>query len=318
VQPVRAPLPLTTLSEWLRCPNCFADLHPAEALVLSCPNGHRFDVNRRGYASLIAGSRRLIGDSPAMLDARDTFLERGWYAELRAALSDLVAAESAHRVIDIGCGTGYYLRGVLAALARTSPAASDLSADDPADVAPSALAVDLSAPAVARTVRAAVRTTDSRTAGLVADVWSPLPIRDGAADVLINVFAPRNPAEFHRIVAPGGLLAVVVPHPTHLQELRADGLALDVHENKTADLISSLMGLFDLEQSRDLSAVLSLSPDDVAALIGMGPSAHHPRPAGEPGSAEAPEPVRPEPVRPEPVRPVTVAFRLLAFRRGTS
>ncbi|MGY4856803.1 methyltransferase domain-containing protein [Cryobacterium sp. AP23] len=260
-------------------------------------------MNRRGYASLIAGSRRLIGDSPAMLDARDMFLERGWYADLRTALSDLVAAESAHRVIDIGCGTGYYLRGVLAALARTLPAAGGPGAGEL-----SALAVDLSAPAVARTVRAALQAPGSHTAGLVADVWSPLPVRDGAADVLINVFAPRNPAEFHRIVVPGGLLAVVVPHPTHLQELRADGLALDVHENKTADLTASLTGLFNLEHSRDLSAVLSLSPADVTALIGMGPSAHHPRSPEGPGSAEDPA----------AARPVTVAFRLLAFRRTAS
>jgi len=298
VQPVRAPQPLATLSEWLRCPNCFADLHPAAPLVLSCPHGHRFDVNRRGYVSLIIGSRRLIGDSPAMLDARDTFLGRGWYADLRDALSALVAAEHASRVIDIGCGTGYYLRGVLAALAAAPAETGGTPRPEPR-----ALAIDLSAPAVARTVRAATEGPDAATAGLVADVWSPLPVRDAAAEVVINVFAPRNPAEFHRVVAPGGLLAVVVPHPTHLQELRADGLALDVHENKMADLVAGLDGLFELERAQDLSTELSLSPADVTALIGMGPSAHHQRDA-EPGSDS-----------PREARPVTVAFRLLAFRR---
>ena len=266
--------------------------------MLACANGHRFDTNRRGFASLIVGSHKLIGDSPAMLDARDIFLERGWYTELRTALGTLVAAESPRRIIDIGCGTGYYLRGVL------DEATATAAADSPAGPGVRALAMDLSAAAVARTVRAGLGATVS-TAGLVADVWSPLPIRDGAADVVINVFAPRNPAEFHRILAPGALLAVVVPHPSHLQELRAAGLALGVHGNKTEDLIGSLAAGFALESTEDLSRVLTLSPDDVAALIGMGPSSHHTPhhaasagPSGQPTSTD-----------------VTVAFRLLAFRR---
>jgi 23S rRNA (guanine745-N1)-methyltransferase len=263
-----------------------ADLHAAGTLVLSCANGHRYDVNRRGYVSLIAGSRRLIGDSPAMLDARDTFLERGWYSFVRDALSVLVAAENARTVADIGCGTGYYLRGVLTAL--TAGAAERPADQRSRDAAPRALAMDLSAPAVARTVRAA----------------NLIPGPD-TADVVINVFAPRNAAEFHRILAPGGLLAVVVPHQTHLKELRADGLALDVHENKSADLITAMQGRFSLESSHDLSDVLSLSPADVAALIGMGPSAHHMKEGVGPS----------DPAAPSSHRPVTVAFRLLAFRR---
>ena len=266
-----------------------ADLSPADGAVLACPRGHRFDVNRRGFASLIAGSRKLIGDSPAMLDARDAFLEHGWYAGLRDALSALVSTEPAHRVIDIGCGTGYYLRGVLTALCT--------EAGPPVR----ALAVDLSGAAVARTVRAGLAMPGVSTVGLVADVWSPLPIRDASADLLINVFAPRNPAEFHRITAAGGLLAVVVPHSTHLHELRVRGLALDVHENKTADLVSSLAGLFLLESSVELSSVLSLSPADVAALIGMGPSSHH---SQTDSLADA-----------DDRTDVTVAFHILGFRR---
>ncbi|TFD93831.1 hypothetical protein E3T61_02105 [Cryobacterium lactosi] len=277
--------------------------------MLACANGHRFDTNRRGFASLIVGSRKLIGDSPAMLDARDTFLERGWYAELRTALGALVAAESPVRVVDIGCGTGYYLRGVLASTTAASvdSLAPGTSPASQGVVSPGvrALAMDLSAAAVARTVRSGLADDDTSTQGLVADVWSPLPIRDGAADVLINVFAPRNPAEFHRVLAPGGLLAVVVPHPSHLQELRAAGLAVDVHGNKTQDLIESLASGFTLESVEDLSRVLQLSPDDVTALIGMGPSSHH---APPPASS-------PSPSGPLTSTDVTVAFRLLAFRR---
>lgn len=271
---------LQTLSEWLRCPNCFLPLAPGGALVLGCPGGHSFDVNKRGFVSLIAGSGRLIGDSPAMLEARDAFLAAGWYEPLRDALAALVAAESPSRVLDVGCGTGYYLQGILSGHADTR-----------------ALAMDLSPAAVARTVRA-----QDRVDGLVADVWSPLPIRDAAADVILTVFAPRNPPEFHRVLGTGGLLAVVIPGEEHLRELRDAGLALDVHPDKAAQLVDSLGAYFTTESRQEFSSVMHLEPSEVRALVGMGPSAHHADSGALPEDAEA-------------IRPVTAAFELFGFRR---
>ncbi|MEO6199746.1 MAG: methyltransferase domain-containing protein [Cryobacterium sp.] len=273
---------LQTLSEWLRCPNCFLPLSPGAALGLVCRSGHSFDVNKRGFLSVVRGSRGLIGDSPEMLGARDAFLAAGWFEPLRSALADLVEAEKPSRVLDIGCGTGYYLRGVLA----QSPGAR-------------ALAMDLSPAAVARTVRG-----EDLVDGLVADVWSSLPVRDAAADVILNVFAPRNPAEFHRVLAPNGLLAIVIPQGTHLRELRDAGLALDVRPDKAVQLRVSLEPWFEFDSREPLSRVLSLSTSDVEALIGMGPSAHH---TDAPGLA-APTGQSWE---------VTTAFELLGFRRRT-
>ncbi|TFC27899.1 methyltransferase domain-containing protein [Cryobacterium sp. TMT2-18-3] len=244
---------LQTLSEWLRCPNCFLPLTPAGPLTLRCGAGHSFDANKRGYVSLAGGARRLIGDSVAMVDARALFLETGWYEPLRHRLAERVAAENPSRVLDIGCGTGYYLRGVLA----LCPDAR-------------ALGMDLSPVAVGRTVSG-----QDNVDGLVADVWSPLPVRDASADVLLNVFAPRNPSEFHRVLREDGLLIVVVPQASHLQELRASGLALDVPANKGKHLSEALSPAFELETRDELSSSLRLNPAQASALIGMGPSAHH-------------------------------------------
>ncbi|MFJ5837307.1 hypothetical protein ACIQGO_11135 [Streptomyces shenzhenensis] len=41
-----------------------------------------------------------------------------------------------------------------------------------------------------------------------------------AAYVVLNVFAPRNPAEFHRVLRPTGRLIVIRPTGRHLAELR--------------------------------------------------------------------------------------------------
>lgn len=244
---------LQTLSEWLRCPNCFRPLSPAGPLTLRCGDGHSFDVNKRGYVSLAGGSRRLIGDSAAMVDARALFLATGWYEPLRERIADRVASENPSRVLDVGCGTGYYLKGVLG----LSP-----------DV--SALGMDLSPVAVRRTVSG-----QDQIDGLVADVWSPLPVRDSSADVILNVFAPRNPLEFHRVLREHGMLVVVVPQASHLQELRASGLVLDVPPNKGDQLSETLSPAFELETRDELSYVLHLDHAQAAALIGMGPAAHH-------------------------------------------
>lgn len=204
------------------------------------------------------------------------------------------ATSPPRRVLDVGCGTGYYLDGVLDALGA-----------DPTG-APAALGMDLSAPAVARTVRTVGQHhPEASVDGLVADVWSPLPIRDASADVILNVFAPRNAAEFHRVLRPDGLLAIVVPQDTHLQELRAEGLMLDVQPDKAALLIDGMGAYFAPEARRSVSSTMALAPADVLAAVGMGPSAHHTT-AGGP-AANAPE-----------ARQVTAAFDLLLFRRRPS
>ena len=123
-----------------------------------CINGHSFDANKRGYINLLPAGNRMIGDSPEMLDARSAFLEAGHFSAIRDALvrSASAAGEAAGvppRILDAGCGTGYYLAGVLnacGALAR-------------------ALALDISVPAVMRSVRVAGLTAPPSMAAYVND-----------------------------------------------------------------------------------------------------------------------------------------------------
>jgi len=271
---------LQTLSEWLRCPNCFLPLHPGGDLLLGCERGHSFDVNKRGFVNLLTGPRKFIGDSAAMLEARDRFLSAGWYDPLRDAIRGIVAGESPRRIVDAGCGTGYYLGAAL-------PPGDNVRA----------LAMDISPAAVSRTVRA-----HDRADGLVADVWSPLALRDGATDVVLNVFAPRNPDEFHRVLRPHGMLLVVVPRPAHLRQLRESGLAVEMQADKAAHLTSSLAAGFSPESHVQLERTVALSAPEVAALIGMGPSAHHSSSAADDSPSGF-------------LRDVTMAFDIFGFRR---
>jgi 23S rRNA (guanine745-N1)-methyltransferase len=146
--------------------------------------------------------------------------------------------------------------------------------------------------------------------GLVADVWSPLPVRTESADAILNVFAPRNVAEFHRILRPAGLLAIVIPQSSHLKELRESGLVIDVQAGKAHQLVASLRSRFALESRQEITFTLALSPGDVASLVGMGPSAHHTDAAGlareSDGTNESGGAL---------LQQVTAAFELLCFRR---
>jgi len=244
---------LTRLAEWLRCPNCFAPLEPTGELTIGCALGHRFDVNKRGYVTLVNARSITSGDTAQMLDDRAALLGSGAYAPVVDALLGLLPRD-AERVVDAGCGTGYYLMQALQA--RT---------------AASGLALDRSTAAV----RLATRSSE-RISGLVADTWAPLPIRDATADVIFNIFAPRNPAEFQRILRPGGVVIVVVPRANHLEELREAVPMLSVPANKAEHLEQQLADRFRLEGHSSVVYPLSLAAGQAELLREMGPSAHHP------------------------------------------
>jgi 23S rRNA (guanine745-N1)-methyltransferase len=237
------------------------------------------------------GARPGTADTAGMVAARGDFLAAGHYAPLAGAVADLAAGPLATgtpaaggepAVLDAGAGTGYYLAAVLD---RLGPRAAGL-------------AMDISTRALRRAARA------HPAIGAVAwDVWQPLPVRDQAVSLIINVFAPRNGPEFRRVLRPDGALIVVTPAPEHLAGLAGAGL-LAVDERKEQRLAATLDGPFRLAGRQDLVIPLSLGRADAETLIGMGPAAHHTDPAViRDRLAGLPDPV-----------PVTAAFRLSVYR----
>jgi len=162
-------------------------------------------------------------------------------------------ADRSLAILDSGAGTGYYLQHVLS----RSP------------IAQPALAVDASSAAVAMSV------ASTGSCGLVADVWRPSPVRDARADAILCVFAPRNAAEFNRVLRADGTLVVVTPASDHLAELRAAGLLIGMQPDKLAKLDESVEGHFRLAERMSLRYEIDLSPAVAADLTGMGPSGHH-------------------------------------------
>ncbi|WP_211881051.1 methyltransferase domain-containing protein [Pseudarthrobacter albicanus] len=253
-------LPVPTVP--LLCPVCRSPLGAGggRPRTLVCPAGHSFDAARQGYFNFLVGKGTVFeADAADMVAARFHFLSAGHYRPLAEAVTDISAPAlagaftgSGATVLDAGTGTGHYLRTLL----DRFPAA--------------AVGLDISKFALRRAAR-----MNPEAVNLVGDVWQPLPVADGAVDVVTVVFAPRNAAEFARVLRPGGRLVVVTPRPGHLAEVSGQTGMLGIEPAKEERLAASLEGHFSPLTARDLDLDLSLGPADVANLALMGPAGHH-------------------------------------------
>ena len=227
-------------------------------------SGHSFDVAKQGYVTLAAGAGlKHKGDDMDMVNARETYLAMGHFAPFVEAVTGAVqdALDSASlaestpaSLLEVGAGTGYYLAHTLDSIAEARGVGLDIS------------------PHAAKHLAKC----HPRVGAVVADVWERLPIRDESVDAISVVFAPRNPAEFQRVLAPGGQVIVLTPDAGHLDELREPLGILGVEDGKVERMYEQAEGF--LEQAADpvdISFPIELDKASVAAQVGMSPSARH-------------------------------------------
>ena len=227
-------------------------------------SGHSYDVAKQGYVTLAAGAGlKHKGDDMDMVTARETYLAMGHFAPFVEAVTGAVqdALDSASlaestpaSLLEVGAGTGYYLAHTLDSIAESRGVGLDIS------------------PHAAKHLAKC----HPRVGAVVADVWERLPLRDESVDAISVVFAPRNPAEFQRVLAPGGQVIVLTPGAGHLDELREPLGILGVEEGKVERMYEQAEGF--LEQAADpvdISFPIELDKASVAAQVGMSPSARH-------------------------------------------
>lgn len=247
-------LPNKDLIDKIKCPYCSEGVELVEgsgaSLVCRGARRHCFDISAAGHVNLLPPSQSGGGDSKAAVRARREFLQNDYY---RPVVEELVSVLEKYLtqgafVIDGGCGEGYYSTAI-------------------AEKGFNVLGADISkfaAEAAAKRTSAAGLGNAFFTVGSVFE----LPVFDGKADAVVNVFAPCVEEEFCRALKSGGILAVVLAGREHLLGLKSaiydtvkinDGRA-DMPRNMK--LIEERRVRFDItvEGQTDIQNLFSMTP----------------------------------------------------------
>jgi 23S rRNA (guanine745-N1)-methyltransferase len=190
----------------LACPLDGAPLHFTGS-AWACASGHSFDIASQGYTNLLPVQHKRSrdpGDSKEMVAARRRFLTSGFYQPIAAAVSRAVLADvpadARISCLDAGCGEGYYLRQLAAAMADRQTLAL--------------LGLDISKWAVLSAAK-----QDKRPSWVVGSN-AKLPVLPGTLDRVLCMFGFPVYAEFARVLKQGGRLVQIDAGPDHLRELR--------------------------------------------------------------------------------------------------
>lgn len=215
-----------------------------------CPQGHSYDRSRSGYWNLLQPQDRRSsapGDSKEAALARRHLADRGLDAPFFAALLPILGTwdpENRPKVLDVGCGEGAWL--------------SDLGARRTVE----AWGTDLSVPAIELAAR-----RNREATWVVANADRRLPFVDGAFDRITSLTARRNPEEFRRLLAPGGRLAIALPGPDDLIELREAALGRGDRRERLDKALAELAPFFEVEGTERFDWTATLDEAGIAALL---------------------------------------------------
>ena len=236
------------------CPICKSALSD-DGKRLFCEKGHSFDKASEGYTHLLPANKmnsKIPGDSKEMAASRSAFLNKGYYEPLLKKLCEIteeLSAGKGPRLLDCGCGEGYYTAGIYKYLESKGKK-------------PEMAGFDISRPSVKR---AAKRSGDIEFA--VASVFD-IPAECSKFDLLLNIFSPLSVNEYQRVLKKGGYYIYVVPAAKHLWELKAAIYDMP-YENSEEDI--QYEGFEHVKTERVRYRFALDNKEDIAALFQMTP-----------------------------------------------
>lgn len=230
----------------LVCPLCGKELcDEGKSFVCISQKRHCFDKAKSGYVNLTP-QKSGSGDDRDMVRARSEFLDKGYYAPLAEEMARLT--KGCEKVIDCGCGDGYYSVKI-------------------AEGCGGLYGFDLSKHACEKAAKRA-RAAAVNALFAVAGVFD-LPIMDKSADAVVSLFAPVAEEEFSRVIKDGGRLIVVGAGKHHLYEFKK-AVYKDAYENEgRRDLPTG----FSAAKYKNLTYKFNCDGGDLRSLLMMTPYA---------------------------------------------
>ena len=257
----------------LACPIDGLPLAVADGGALRCATGHSFDRASAGYYNLLVVQHKASrdpGDSKAMVAARRRFLDTGAYAPIAdrtiAMVRQAVASQAPgmrSRVVDAGCGEGYYLDACAKAV-NTMACAGNVQL----------AGIDISKWAV----HAAAKRNQSCFWAVASN--RHLPFARGSIDLLLSMFGFPLWDAFSATQPLGGRVLLVDPAPDHLIEVRSIIYpAVKATAASSLDAAQRAGYLLECEQRLRFGFMLA-SPAGIADLLAMTPHGHRAPVAG--------------------------------------
>ncbi|MCL2766359.1 MAG: methyltransferase domain-containing protein [Peptococcaceae bacterium] len=242
-----------------KCPVCGQKMAEEDLKRLFCPNGHSFDLSKDGYVNLL--SRQVTtGYDKKMFTARRLVCADGFYNPLlniikRYIIKYVTVENNADMLIlDVGCGEGSLLAGVVAGLSEENNTAAQ------------GVGIDIA--------KEGIRMAAKYHSGIIWSVanLADMPFTDGRFPVVLNILSPANYTEFNRIMKRNGLLVKVLPGTHYLEELREalyHGTTRQYYSNKeTAWLFEDN---FSLSDARQVKYKIKITPENLEHIFNMTP-----------------------------------------------
>lgn len=186
----------------LACPKCHESI-VQEGNSYKCANNHCYDLAKTKYLNLLLNPDKATnnpGDSKESLVARKAYLTKGYYDVILNSVIDCIKKyrdDTPLDILDLGCGEGYYTRGLKEIFSQDTIYGLDISKE----------AINMA-------------TKYTKDVYWLVGNSKNLPIVDHSLDSITALFTVVNQDELKRTLKKGGYIIHVTANPNHLIEIK--------------------------------------------------------------------------------------------------